>query len=128
MQKLKKRIAAAMAAFKAGVKPLPMQPCEVIIIEDGNEVGRSLGITHERAMYLTTEMANICQDKTDFSANMVAISRLCKHPNELFWVGIQLGANLYRDGHMVGQTNNNEADFKAKLNKWLRDNGFNQQL
>lgn len=68
---------------------------QVAIIDDDNEsLGPKLGITEERWSVIAKHLSDYINDNRsdlDMAETMVALSTICKHPNELMYVGFVLG-------------------------------------
>lgn len=80
--------------FRKSYKPSE-HSMQVVIIDDDNEnIGPKLGITEERWSVVAKHLSDYINDNRsdlDMAETMVALSSICKHPNELMYVGFVLG-------------------------------------
>ncbi len=62
---------------------LEPRPCEVLLIEDSDNLRASLGITHERLGELIMALNSRLQETNRMDIAIADTSKQCVHPNEL---------------------------------------------
>ncbi len=74
-----------------------MKSLEVVVIDDDQHfINDILGITEERMHEIGRAIQKAELEYSTLTEVAVDVSKILKHPNELFWLGMQLGGHSIR--------------------------------
>lgn len=77
-------------------EPTPISLKVIEINEKTDALNKALGVTEERTAELIKKMLNLFSKSDNIAQLGEVLSKECKHPNELYLIGVMVGIRQFR--------------------------------